>query len=373
MINQHQMYNDLMSLTSDSNEFFFRDYDLDGHTYRIFGYHLGSYTDFCRDHALECRGSMYRLDPTGPVLVCLPPSKFFNVGENPFTMNLDLSSGLVMVKEDGSLMSTYVHNDDLRLKSKGSLFSEQAIAAQELLDSSKFLRLKEEMHHLEVVHNLTVNLEYVGPTNRIVLDYPDHDLIILNARCNKSGKLLMLDDVKLLGEFPTVERKWVQLFKPDDFIEWYDQIHGMTGTEGFVIQLPTGQLVKVKTDWYVTQHRAKDSINSPRRLYEAVLDEASDDLKGLFFDNQAVIDSITEMEEFVIRLKDDLIKSVDEYFNENKELSRKDFAILGQKTLTKDVFSLVMMKYTGKQIDYTEWLKKHYKTYGISDEEPSQE
>lgn len=87
---QLQMYNDLMNLVSNSDVFYFQDFEVDGHTYRIFNYRLASYTDFMQPSALECRGHMFEIvggdkcssQYDSPIrLATLPMQKFFNLNE----------------------------------------------------------------------------------------------------------------------------------------------------------------------------------------------------------------------------------------------------------------------------------------------------
>jgi T4 RnlA family RNA ligase len=128
---QQKLYDNLIALTKANEAFYYQDFELDGKKYRIFNYRLASYTDFQQPGALECRGVMFEVqDEVAVRLASLPMEKFFNLNENPMTMNLDLTQVVrIEEKADGSLMSTYIHNDQLRLKSKGSLFSEQALHA----------------------------------------------------------------------------------------------------------------------------------------------------------------------------------------------------------------------------------------------------
>ena len=87
-------------------------------------------------------------------LAALPMQKFFNVNENPFTMDLDMNDVEgIDLKADGSLISTYLHNvsqdtynrdDVLRLKTKGSLESDQALAAMKWLDLPENSKFKED-------------------------------------------------------------------------------------------------------------------------------------------------------------------------------------------------------------------------------------
>merc|ERR1712025_613624 len=113
-----------------------------GKTYRIFNYQLASYAQFCMPNGLECRGHMFEIDENQkPIrLAALPMPKFFNIGENPFTQNLNFENvRQVMRKEDGSLISTFLDkNEELAFKSKASLTSDQ------VTDVSEFMRLPEQ-------------------------------------------------------------------------------------------------------------------------------------------------------------------------------------------------------------------------------------
>ena len=125
---QRKLHHDLTALVAASADktFFSKTVSLDNRTYyRIFNYGMfASYTSFLQPGALECRGIMFEIDKDNvPIrLACLPMEKFFNLHENPSTMNLNLAEEVVEIQEkaDGSLMSTYIHNNQLRLKSKGS-------------------------------------------------------------------------------------------------------------------------------------------------------------------------------------------------------------------------------------------------------------
>ena len=90
---QTKLFNELMTLVEGNEGFFFNDWELEEFHFRNFAYRLASYTDFLEPSALECRGHMFEIDKDGnPIrLASLPPAKFFNHLENPFTMDLDLS------------------------------------------------------------------------------------------------------------------------------------------------------------------------------------------------------------------------------------------------------------------------------------------
>ena len=132
------LYNRLMKIClsdTTTTKFFYKDFVSSmGTKFRVFSYHIASYTDWTQPGSLECRGIMFEMDFDKPVRIASRPMhKFFNLNENPFTMNLDLSKAeFAMTKEDGSLVSSYIDKGYVYLKSKTSIFSDQALSASSL-------------------------------------------------------------------------------------------------------------------------------------------------------------------------------------------------------------------------------------------------
>jgi len=371
---QTTLYNDLMKLANSSDAFYFADQKLDDRWYRIFNYRMCSYSEFLKPNALECRGHMFEITEEGENaemlrVAALPMSKFFNLNENPFTMELDLSSvDMIEDKADGSLISSYVQvvmdEDNIWLKSKGSLSSPQAEDSMVWLE--EYPTFKQELLLMGKNH-FTVNMEWCAPFNRIVLPYNTPHLKVLNIRNNLDGTYMDLDDLPL--EYPEIRSRWTERFKVDDPATFVGTIPDMKGIEGFIIRLESGQRVKIKTAWYMALHHTKDSINSPRRLFEAVCEEATDDMKSLFHDDMLAIATINKMEEFVAEKFNHMVEQVETYYKNNKDLSRKDYAINGQKELDKMYFGLAMNKYVGNDFSYRDFLKSQWKKLGLKESE----
>lgn len=362
---QQNLFNQLEALVAEGETFYRQEFELDGLTYWIYNYRLASYTEFLKPGAMECRGIMFQVSKDGyPLnLAAHPMPKFFNLNENPFTMNLDLSKiKEVHVKADGSLMSTYLHNATLRLKSKGSLFSEQAIHAMEFLGRPENQTLSDELAHATRC-GFTVNLEWCAPQHRIVIGYLEPRLTVLNVRNMNDGTFVDPWQVEWMHEIRNLHVDKVPF--DDLFIA---RVPNMEGIEGFVVELESGLHFKIKTIWYLALHKTKDSVNSDRRLYEAVLAEASDDLRALFHDDVLVIRRIAAMETFVQEKYNKLVAGVEKYVAANKTMVRKDFAILGQKVLDKHEFRLAMALYTGQTVNFKQYMIDHWKEFGVKDE-----
>jgi len=342
-----------------------------GWKYRIFGYMLASYTDFLQPDALWCRGTMFLINEKQEPqeLTCLPMKKFFNLGETPIGMVSDRilnEDVLITEKRDGSLMSTYIDVDgNFKLKSKMSIKSDHCIEAMKLLDSDKYLELKKYLNFLAGLTavcdtaDMTVDLEWTSPNNRIVLGYDTDELTILSGQSlydTSSVKLLTnrprWDTTKII-EYPT---RWsLKTFNDKSILK-----ENKEGIEGYVVELKDGLRVKIKTDWYCLLHKNKEKISTPCNLYELCLNEQADDLIALFAGDDTTIQQIKDMQARAKTDYYDLKGSCDAFYFCNKELDRKSYAIKGQEMLTSSEFGLAMALYLGKEPDYVKILVKNF-------------
>jgi RNA ligase len=250
------------------------------------------------------------------------------------------------------------------LKTKGSFHSEQAQAATNLIHTEEYEDLMISVAAL-VYEGHTVNMEYCSPENRIVLPYEKPMLKVLNIRDNLTGEYRSLE----YSGIP--QRYWVDSLPiPADVSEFVNSIYSSQEIiEGFIVKFKDGKWVKVKTDKYCALHKTKDSITTPRRLFEVCVNEGADDLRGMFHDDMLAINMINDMEAKVSKIYNHIHKSIYEFYNENKGLDRKSYAILAQEVFSKEgTFGLAMNLYVGKEVDVKAFMIKHYKSYGIKDE-----
>lgn len=370
MINFEELYNNLMALQSNE-AFYYSDQVKEDKLYRIFLYRLATYSDFQLPSALESRGIMFEIDRAGKPLrlASMPFEKFFNKDENPFTMDLDFNDAQnVYLKEDGSLISTYMHGDEMFFKTKGSLHSEQAV------DANAWIRLPFNATFYNELKDLTKNgytvmMEWVAPHNRIVVGYDAPNLVVLGVRSMHNGNYLGRNDVATF--YSEVAARWVKDYLTDieDVSSYINDIPSMVGIEGFVVVLATGQRVKIKTDWYLHRHRVKDSISNAKHLVEAILNEATDDIKSLFAHDRNTIDYILDMERKVIPQYNRLVKDVEQFWANNKHLDRKDYAILSKET-NADRMGLYMSMYLGREVKYKDFFMKHMNRFiNVSEKE----
>lgn len=376
-----ELYTQLMALCTGSDSFYFVDHEKDGDKWlRVFTYRLASYSDFLLPGATEARGIMFEVwnlngVETPTAIKSRPPAKFFNIGENPLTLELDYSKVIhSVIKEDGSLISTFhtaiwgMGEDfesqlhwSLRLKSKTSTSSQQVKDAMAWLETQPEFR--DKLLELDIA-GVTVNCEWCAPDNRIVVGYMEPRLIVLNARSRVSGLYVQRHVLEqIFGDH--LVKTATPVKGPEDLKE----LATHTGYEGLILQFEEDykvQFVKFKNDWYLHRHRTKDSVNNANALFDCVLNEGSDDLRTMFVEDPLATKIIDDMEALVIPLYNRFVKGCQNFYNENKHLERKDYAIKGQQPffeegdlLNKFAFGIVMTMYLGKDPDIKGTLSKY--------------
>ena len=360
-------YDLLIQLTETDSEFFYAEQTSDNKIYHIFNYRLASYESFMNPKvadsyiALSARGIMFDVtDKENIKISSRPMNKFFNIEQGEVDRsNMKLVG--YMDKLDGSLISTYIHNGELKLKTKGSIKSEQAIAAMEWLDLPENSEMKNFLKFHTEKNNLTVNMEWTAPDNQIVLFYPEASLRILNMVNNKNGKILTAENIdkeNLVNKDIFVKSHKIPNMSLDNIIE---SIRNEQGNEGYILEFSDSEgnshLVKVKNIWYVNLHQIKSNLNTTSKIIETIIDETSDDVRVLFAEDKHFLDNITRLENVVSPRISKIEADIEKFYSDNKELSRKDYAIKAQSEL-QTYMSLAMNLYIGKETNYKEFFKK---------------
>ena len=361
-------YDLLIQLTETDSEFFYAEQILDNKVYHIFNYRLASYESFMNTKvadsyiALSARGIMFDVtDKENIKIVSRPMNKFFNIEQGEVDRsNMKLVG--YMDKLDGSLISTYLHNSELKLKTKGSIKSEQAVAAMEWLNLPENSEMKNFLKFHASKNNLTVNMEWTAPDNQIVLFYPEASLRILNMVNNENGKILTAENIdkeNLVNKDIFVKSHKIPNMSLDNIIE---SIRNEQGNEGYILEFSDSEgnshLVKVKNIWYVNLHQIKSNLNTTSKIIETIIDETSDDVRVLFAEDKHFLDNITRLENVVSPRISRIEADVEKFYSDNKELSRKDYAIKAQAEL-QPYMSLAMNLYIGKETNYKEFFKKN--------------
>lgn len=340
------LFNELMDLVEDSNVtgvYFVDQTNSNGTPVRIFGYRFAAYSDLLKPSALEARGTTFDIsDIENPKILCRPMQKFFNLNENPFTTNLDLSKTVqLMDKVDGSLISFYFDNG-LQAKSKMSCNSEQTVAALKLAQQDpKLVKFLEDHTKL----GFTFNFEYVAPSNRVVVFYEKAKLILLNVRENLYGEYIQREDIEDSLEAYGVSKDYlVKIFDHNQTTEIVQNSKELVGVEGYV-GFTNNIWFKVKTPWYLALHRVKDQLTAPGKTLIAIAEEAYDDLYSLSSSDaeRQYLDKALSVYTNFLAEQIQALETTHQLF---KDQDRKTYAVEGRKLLSNEVFFIYMKMYT---------------------------
>jgi RNA ligase len=224
----------------------------------------------------ECRGLIF--DTETGVLVSRPYHKFFNVGEKPETqlnkVNL-YEPHVVLEKLDGSMIRPIPTPEGFRLATKAGITDVAMNAEVFVADKPHYATFINKC----IQRKTTPIFEWVSRKNRIVVDYPEDNLILTGLRYNDTGKYVdyqVMSDYATSWNIPVV--KAVDGLAVQNIDLFVKQVREWDDGEGVVIRFDDGHMVKIKADDYVLRHKSKDAINQEKNVLQTILDDSVDDL-----------------------------------------------------------------------------------------------
>jgi RNA ligase len=229
----------------------------------------------------QCRGLVF--DLAGNVI---SPGfeKFFNLNENAETqcMQLDLDQPHVICeKADGSLIRPIpMAPGGYRLATKMGLTSVALQPEAWVQQNPSYDRFIQHM----LSEGWVPLMEWCTLKQKIVCDYPEDRLILLAARRVQDGVYMTFTQMQELATEYGVElvRRYEGTVHNMQYL--MDETRDLQGQEGWVIWFDNGYRVKIKGEWYVAIHRAKDQILRENALIGMILDEKLDDVKSFLPD-----------------------------------------------------------------------------------------
>ena len=233
----------------------------------------------------ECRGLIFNT-ATGE-LISRPYHKFFNVGEREETsinkINL-YEPHVVLEKLDGSMIRPIPTPEGFRLGTKAGI-TDVAMNAEYFIADKK--------HYSQFIHkcfqrNITPIFEWCSRKNRIVVDYPEDQLILTAMRYVSDGNYVHYDAMKNYAsarDIPVV--KAVDGLAVQNIDLFVKQVREWDDGEGVVLRFDNGHMVKVKADEYVLRHKSKDQISQEKNVLQVILDDSVDDVVPLLTPDDA--------------------------------------------------------------------------------------
>lgn len=193
---------------------------------------------------LMCRGLIAR----GETVIARPFQKFFNLHEHAVEDVPLHKPYRVQEKLDGSLGISYWINGEMRISTRGSMESPQALEATRML--------RDWYDQNEVDDSLTYLFEIIYPENRIVVDYGDRrDLVLLATLDTMTGE----EAFDCNHPFRTVEHHGDSI--------GLTAIEDRPNAEGYVLVFESGFRVKIKHDEYARLHKIVTGTSS-RTVWE---------------------------------------------------------------------------------------------------------
>ena len=284
---------------------------------------------------MQCRGLIIDKNDN---IIARPFPKFFNIEEHT-PEEIPNEPFEVYEKLDGSLGILYFYQDKPFIATRGSFESEQAIKANEILQS--------KYSDFPFDTRFTYLFEIIYPQNRIVVDYGEtEDLILLSVIHTSSGNEFLPDN----SGFPNKVRR-------------YDGINDLSklrdneefNKEGFVIRFQSGFRVKMKYAEYVRLHKIITQVSN-KSIWEYLktgqpFDEILKKVPDEFYN--WVKQTKQKLEEDFIIIKYCAINMYEEHYKGSE--SRKDFALwaikqkypnllfklLDEKSIDEDIWKIL--------------------------------
>jgi hypothetical protein len=200
------------------------------------------------------------LDDDGKIVSCSFP-KFGNFGEflnDTETLKNDLKNNSLVKwthKEDGTLCVRSVINGKVVLRTRGTMYGETYYERFKQIAEVKYPKILD----CNWVPDITLLFEYISPDNMIVVRHKEDDLIFLGA-VNHNPSIVVWENVEKIavdGKLRLVELKCL----PNNTMDLLNEVKEWR-TEGVVARCCNDQVfVKIKSAWYLANHRMKYSMN----------------------------------------------------------------------------------------------------------------
>lgn len=219
----------------------------------------------------ECRGIIFDNDGN---IMSRPFHKFFNLNEREETQVSNLDFGQVTgidIKLDGSFIRPIFLGDKVLWGTKMGITEVADMAAKFVTDKVNYHEFALEMYK----NRLTPIFEYIGPHNRVVIDYEQENMVLLAIRDMQTGRYYtnQIEDLIARYDMPRPDA-----FHFDSFDSMLQDIRNREDIEGVVVHFNDQHMVKLKAEHYVAIHKTKDMVNLEHNAMKLILDEKIDDL-----------------------------------------------------------------------------------------------
>jgi RNA ligase len=222
----------------------------------------------------ECRGIIFDT-ATGEILR-RPFHKFFNVNERDETQDhvVDMSRPhAILEKLDGSMIAPFIVNGEMIWGTKMGATDVAKPVQEFVARNPEYITFADE----SIGNGWTPIFEWCSRKQRIVLDYFHDQLVLTGLRNMKTGAYALHANLEVIGQAYAIPV--VNEFAPHtDMKAFLEYVRDLEDVEGFVVRFSDGHMLKLKCDWYVQIHKAKEKILQDRNIVELILDCKLDDV-----------------------------------------------------------------------------------------------
>ena len=335
----------------NNNNFYKTEYFIDGYKIVTFNYFLCNYNNFVKPlpsspeiNAYDMRGVTFVFNTDGTLFKrYLMLRKFFNlnqVSETQLHLLKDKKIKNATIKEDGSLIAFMrLPNGKVFSKTMGGFDNSQAENAINIYENDE--DLKNYVNEM-LDYNYTPLFEYLSYDNRVVVNYKHKELRLIGIRNNDTGEYTSASYIKDLN-IPHVSSLVM-----NNLSEYIEFIKNTKEIEGVVIEFVDGQMIKIKTQWYLNLHSVRtESIFREDYIIKEYLSGKLDDIlqdftmdkdDDIFKFTNNVINAVIKWSEYIDTNVNEL---VDKWNNKNENCGWNSFAIDNHKN---PFFSLVKTK-----------------------------
>jgi RNA ligase len=166
--------------------------------------------------------------------------------------------------------------------------------------------------------------EFCSRDQRIVIDYPVADLVLLGARKNSTGDYVRRYYIESLGE--CYEWTVVKALSSEhsSLKDLASVVRQFKEDEGVVVTFEHGFRVKIKADEYVLKHRALDGLRFEKDVVALILGNSLDDVLPIVDEKtRGRLTAFRDSMMFQIEYHEMTLKKM---FSAMKHLERREFA-----------------------------------------------
>ncbi len=327
-------------------------------TYSVVDYNLSmrdtfvGKTEFETMILLNLRGTAF--DNESGEIIRLGYHKFFNYGEYPDADQLLCfnDAHVITQKLDGSCIFPIYAQEGILLGTRAGVTDISILASDFAMQTTNYVDL---IAWCSSACNATPIFEFCSRKNRVVLDYPEDQLVLTGVRYMDTGVYMAYKNVITLGkEYNVPVVLQFRSIDKNTFNYMRSEISKLTNDEGIVIRFESGNnaghMIKIKSEEYVLKHKTLDGLKFAKDVALLSLNSLLDDIYPILDESTA-----TRVRNF----SDDLQSSLTRFIQTlllNSKYVKFLFAMLDGKDAEKFVIDFAK-KQCGNQVDCTDLQK----------------